>query len=788
MGGGSKAQTLGYRYFFTLQMGVGRGPINELIEIRVGDKLAWFGSATSSGSIYIGAGSLFGGDKGEGGIEGTMDICMGEPTQGQNSMMVKMRGALLSAYRGVTTFVYDGLVCSMNPYPKPWRFRVRRTTAGWDRAGGCWYPERADIYYYDDYTALESPQVAVGYVGNPDFYTKEQWKEILKSHQINMAEEVNIRRRTINAMNPAHILVEIATNREWGRGMPDDQIDWTSFKLAADTLYCEKFGICMRWNRQSSIDEVVGEIINTIGAFQYVSRSTGKLTIRMVRSDYDVDALPVFTRTSGILSIESNESSGSDAGFNEVVVKWKSPLNGKMASVRYQNLGSAMSDGGINSETTEYLTVPDRNLALRLAARDVKSSTGDISRLKITFDRRGWPLEPGVVFVLSDPDSGIGQMVMRVVTVENEDYVKGTITVSCLTDIFGLPETTYVGGLPPVDGGDDTPEPTLDDQMIEIPYRSIYQNLDRANFEILDPATVVIGGVAARPNLFHKAFELRTRAEGEPEWGEDAEGTWTDWATLRLPLRPLDTIAYLNPTADWDDAKNGDVAMIGKEQVKVVTIDRVNMTLLLERGCLDTVPDRHNIGDRFWFYDTGSAVVEREFVAGETVLGKFLPYTSSNQLLESYATMETVKTVGRFGSPYVPGLLKLNGVSVYETYELTTDTEVTWARCNRVTQMDTVVDHTQPDILPEVGQTVSIKLFRADTDAVLATWDTLADTSATINTTYGGEVRMEVFSVRDTFESYDRYNTTFGYDGIHLVMVDGSLMLTQENDLIITQE
>lgn len=784
--GGAKKQTVGYRYFFTLQMGLGRGPINELMEIRVGDKLAWFGSATTSTTINIQAPDLFGGDKGEGGIQGVMDICMGEKTQGQNSRMTKMRGALLSAYRGVTTFVYDGLICSMNPYPKPWKFRVRRTTAGWDRAP--WYPERANIYFYDDYTPLDVPSVLIGYIGNPDFYDKQQWKDLVTAQQINTAEEVTLRRRTIQAMNPAHILVECATNRSWGKGLPDDQIDWDSFKLAADTLYCEGFGLCMRWNRQSGIEDVIGEIINTIGAFQYVSRSTGKLTLRMVRSDYDPESLPVFTRTTGLLSIESNEVSGSDAGFNEVVVKYKTPLTGKVASVRYQNLGSAMSDGGINSETTEYLGIPSRNLALRVAARDVKSNTGDVRRLKLTFDRRGWPLEPGTVFVLSDPETEIGRMIMRVVTVDNEDYVQGTITVTCLTDIYGLPETTYVGSDELPDNGEDpNPKLTLDDKLVEAPYRSMYQLIDPANFNILSPASTFLAGMAARPNMSNKGFLLRTKAEGEADWGEDTLGGWADWATLSMPVGPLDEIFRIGDFY-WPTENLGVVGRIDDEEVQIVMVDRVNNIVQVKRGCLDTIPAKHLKGARLWFYETDAAIVEREFVAGETLLAKFMPYTDAATLLESLAPTDMITTVGRFGSPYVPGAVTVNGVSIFDEYELETGATLAWARRNRVTQQDMVYDHHTGDISPEAGQTVTIKLFRADTDAVLETWDTLTGTTNVLDFDYAGETRLEVFSVRDTMESYQRYNKSFGYDGVHIVMVDGSDMVTVDGELIITQE
>ena len=40
-GGGSTDYVAGYRYLFGIHMGVCRGPIDELVEIRVGDRTAW---------------------------------------------------------------------------------------------------------------------------------------------------------------------------------------------------------------------------------------------------------------------------------------------------------------------------------------------------------------------------------------------------------------------------------------------------------------------------------------------------------------------------------------------------------------------------------------------------------------------------------------------------------------------------------------------------------------------------------------------------------------------------
>lgn len=770
MSSGSKAQTLGYRYFFTMQMGLGRGPINELLEIRVGDKLAWVGSQTESGTISIQAPDLFGGDKGEGGIEGVMDVCMGHKTQQQNGRMVGMRGALLSAYRGVTTFVYDGLVCSMNPYPKPWRFRVRRTTAGWDRP--VWYPERADVYFYDSYTALDAVNIPIAYLGNPDFYENEDWARLVAAELAAAQEEQDIRRRTINAMNPAHMLIEIATNKSWGRAMPDDQIDWGSFKLAADTMYCESFGLCLKWNRQSGVDEVVSEIISTIGAFQYVSRSTGKLTLRLIRGDYDIDALPVFTRTTGILSIESSESSGSDSGFNEVVVKYKTALTGKPASVRYSNLGSTMSDGGINSTTTEYLGIPDRNLALRVAARDVRANTGDIKRLRMTFDRRGWPIEPGTVFVLADTESGIGSMVMRAVEVTNEDYVNGTITITCLTDVFGLPQTTYVGvDENPQQDINGNPALPLDQRLIEATYRSVYEIYDRANFELLDDDTTFVGALAIRPNQANIGFNMLAKAQGETSWGE-APGTWCDWGLLPVEFSPADFIVTFL-SAEILEVEEGSAALVGEEIMVVTAVDQETKTVTFGRGCLDTVPAWHAAGDRVWFYESGSVQSEREFIGGEQVISKLLSFTGSGTFLESLSPTLTLDTVGRFGKPYAPGDVRLDDVSIFEAAELKTGMLLTWARRNRVTQMDIIYDHEAADIAPEELQTTTVRVSEVGSGVVLALYADVEGTEQLLEfTTTAEEIMLEVFAVRSGRESYQTYQMTYGYNGVSLVTED----------------
>lgn len=143
----NKKATVGYRYYMGLHFGICHGPVDEVQEITVGERQAWIGSQTTSGAIGVNAPELFGGDKREGGVYGILDVQMGESTQGTNSYLAGLLGAVIPAFRGILSAVFrGGLVTSNNPYVKPWAFRVKRIVQGWT-GGTAWLPEKAPIVF-----------------------------------------------------------------------------------------------------------------------------------------------------------------------------------------------------------------------------------------------------------------------------------------------------------------------------------------------------------------------------------------------------------------------------------------------------------------------------------------------------------------------------------------------------------------------------------------------------------------------------------------------------------------
>ena len=199
-----KKITVGYRYYVGLHMGVCAGPIDALTEIRVGDRQVWTGTQTTSGTLAINKPDLFGGEEREGGIQGNLNVMMGDTAQVANDYLTSVQGATQPAYRGLVGVVWrQGLGSCNNPYIKPWAFKVQRLVKGW----------KGDTVWYSAKASITLPNGAG------------------------------------TAMNPAHIVYECLTNAEWGMGYGSSLIDNTSFTAAADTFFTEGMGLCMKWTR-----------------------------------------------------------------------------------------------------------------------------------------------------------------------------------------------------------------------------------------------------------------------------------------------------------------------------------------------------------------------------------------------------------------------------------------------------------------------------------------------------------------------------------------------------------
>lgn len=590
---------VGFKYFFGIHMGISRGPVDELVEIKVGDKTVWRGNQSASGEVTVDAPDVFGGEAAEGGVQGPLTVMMGEPDQVAPVALGTVLKTPMPGFRRRFTVFFDGLISMMNPYPKPWKFRVRRALKGWD--GDPWYPEKAVISltrpvssgeqqgggfaesktlsgsqiryvdYYDPTNGwtpasaltspktltlvdLEGPLVSVdsiqfeyvagdtgdGTYGGTFFaemvagvdytvagnvitftsdyagvwYFPDRLLHIKYSYTwaATLPPLVGLGDTLIQAMNPVHIVYEAMTNREWGRGFDRARFDDAAWKYAADILFSERFGLCIRWTRRDSIKSFIQNILDHIGATVYEDRTNAKIKINLIRGDYQKSSLPFFDRDRGLVEIKDAAVSNQGSMINEVRVTYRDPVTDEDRTVRASNLAALQSAGGaINSLSKEYKGCPTAELATRLAQRDLKAASPSVRRYKFTLDRRGYKIVPGMVIRIQDMSRGIPDTVVRVGTIDYGKVGDGKIEINGVQDVFALPQRGFTTIGPPQWTPPSNRPCIGESRAFEIPYRSLYRGLSAAEFSFVDSASAYLGTVCQEGQAVNTIYTVAVK-------------------------------------------------------------------------------------------------------------------------------------------------------------------------------------------------------------------------------------------------------------------------------------
>lgn len=647
--GGSSKQTVGYKYFFGVHMGIGRGPVDALHEIRVADKQAWYGRATGNTTIRINKPELFGGEEKEGGVAGPLELMMGGADQEASSGLKAMLGSILPGFRGAFTAFYNGLVCMNNPYPKPWKFRLNRVLKGWD--GAVWHPTKAQIRLdptipppainipavltrmlfgvsatapttsprtytipVTDASAILSgtylvwvgrrpfaPSLDIGkgfrvrvlvdgisfwekvitYDGSTEQAVKQQlrvtstnptfsvectpldnlfggtlsvalvgidsateWAPISQELTVDPDDTYsfgyvlnnlgqlrfahfslpgeqyvwgNPNQGDLNvpcAMNPAHIIYECLTNRAWGRGLSASKLDLDSFMAAADMLYAEDFGLCLKWTRKDSIENFIQGVIDHIGATLYVSRTTKLYTIKLMRGGYNLNDLPLFDTESGIMSISDASVASIGSTVNAVQVKYHDWENDEERTVSVKNAAAIVAAGGVvNQVTRDFPGIPVASLALRVAQRELRAVSTALRKFTITMDRRGEDFAPGDVLAIQDPKRGVPKMAVRVGRVEDGTLLDGKITLTVVQDVFTLPATTMAADVPSTWVPPNN-TPCVDQQRVfEAPYFLVVRTMSKADLDYVGPDSGYIATLNSRGQPLNQGYKIAVRPD-----------------------------------------------------------------------------------------------------------------------------------------------------------------------------------------------------------------------------------------------------------------------------------
>jgi len=170
-------------------------------------------------------------------------------------------------------------------------------------------------------------------------------------------------------MNPAHIIRECLTDNDWGMGYPASNLDELSFSLAADTLYEEKMGISILWEKEQPIEEFIGEILRHIDAVLYVSRATGRFVLKLIREE-----TPTLTLDESNVSEVANARRPTISELtNTVAVTYWNAETDETASVTAHNEALRLVQGNEISTAVQYPGFTSKAIAARVAERDLKA-------------------------------------------------------------------------------------------------------------------------------------------------------------------------------------------------------------------------------------------------------------------------------------------------------------------------------------------------------------------------------------------------------------------------------
>ncbi|MDR3154299.1 MAG: DUF2793 domain-containing protein [Deltaproteobacteria bacterium] len=645
MGGGKGDQeyTTGYRYYASVHMVLCHGPVDAVIRMIVGDKTAWSGRV-SDGEVLIDQYNMFGGEDFEGGVHGMLDVMSGSPGQYPNGFLAAVlpHKEYIPAFRGVVSVVLKNfMICAVNPYPKPWRFTVQR------------FPR-------------------VGTIGSE---------------------------RIGDGANPAQIIAECLTNRQWGLGMELAELDGYSFQSAATVLSREGFGLCPRWDQTSSIEDFIGTICDIIDGQLGMDPTSGKYSLKLIREDYNADYLMTLD-PSNIIRLTDFSRPDPKELVNEVVVVFENSQTGVQQSVSEKNTAALALNPAVNSFQLDYQAVPSQTLARRIALRELSQQSSGLARCTLECGREAASLRMGDCLVLTWPPLGIDRMIMRVTSMSQGSSTDWRVRIDCVQDIYGLPETEFSevdsGWAPP----DYTPYPIDKCVVYELPYYLVALFITGDNDSSWADQPEGFGypaAVANQPSGLTSGFKVLLR-NASGTWEENRKLSFCEYAHLAEDADDVQTALKINE-GQVHEISPGEPFFIDGEWMAVRSYDKASGVLTAGRGCMDTVPAPHASGSWVWLTSTYNNAVRNPSVRGQTASLQLKPYSLNGT--EAAASAVSLAVAGRAGMPVAPANVRVNGQ--YRPKALAAwASALAWARRDRQNTAR-LIDNTEGDYQPEDG-------------------------------------------------------------------------------------
>lgn len=694
---------LGYEYYAGMMLVLCWGPIDEILDIHIGEKRVartakyigdglaqepeggWPSPTTPTlpesypetgmpTRVSINLPDLFGGKDEGGGIVGQIDVHWGSLVQGPNDYLGVWWGAdIVPNYRYLSYVVLRRMNMGKSPSPQPWKFVVKRIP---------------DVLGQSDYAMIEDVD------GN-------------------------------ETANAAEVVYELLVDSVWGLGKDPNGIDIASFQAVGQTLHDEDFGYCGTIYSRSEAWPVIQKILEHIDGVLYQDPTTGLIALKLIRDDYSVGDLVELDETNSTID-EYTRGSWAEV-VNETQVQFTDVARRFTDGVaQAQNLAAITAMGGEVVTNTYSLKGLSTHEQAQLVAERVNRTTAiPLTRFRVRTNRIAYAFHPGMPFKLSSTEYGITDMVCRVVEVGYGSLIRGEIELSVIQDVWDVSSPAYASpddleDLDPcgplallVSGYDPSNDPAATysvngyTKLFEAPY---WHNTSGGRAWIAQ----------SRKGNQDAYWEVYRSLHGAPRekmantQGFVAVGLLDAQLEMRAAMR--DVSFTVQSAGDMESLTSTDYAgmvagerlmMIGDEILSWTTIENLGDGQYrisgVWRGVLDTVPVLHPQSTPVFFYYNESGANSAFDITDPDDLDEYTSIQVWPVIVNLDGSSDDPDNVEmsyllvgeRASAPYPPGDIRLEGYG-YEDWPTTTTGDVTlsWAHRSRTGQSELTAQDT----------------------------------------------------------------------------------------------
>lgn len=722
-------------YYMSIWYALGVGPLDSIFKIFIDDKLAWEGGISEPAAMKIDDRDLFGGIKEQGGIYGSITYLDGNDEQKLPEYLAAKFGLTPNtcpAHRGIASLFFSG---AASPAP-----------------GGAYGNGKDNVVYRESEYARGLNHL----FDNRDVSSHEgfYWHSNVPS-----IPPVKVKARRIpkglsratskieGDVNVIHVIYEVlVSGSSWSPSSVDpEEIDTAAFEAAAQIVYDEGIVISMLWNARQTGEQFIDHLREYVDAVTFTDPSTGLLSIKLIRDDYDPNTLFEVTPDNTTISNVQRKLWGETV--NELVVTWTNPVNEKEETVTVQDLGNMAVQGQPVSDELRIPGIRSANLAMKIGSRVLRNKAAPLMSCRAKVDRSASHLTLGDVVKLTWPEDGIDGAPMRIVEIDYGDSRDPAITLYLLEDIFAInkgdyydqPETAWVSG-------EIDPKILDHSQVTTLPYYMV-QNMGGGigTLEKPDVAVALLAADADRDVRSYVVVFEDIRPNGNTIWRGSEARSILSRATLDGALAYSGTTSSvaLSGLSQGFGVEAGFFALIGYGDAdqEICVVSGIGVTsVTLRRGMLDTVPKAWPSGTPIWFFSTEADIVDSLLRVGdETVTYRFLGQTSGGTLPVTDAPDVTATLTLRPWLPLRPANCEVNGVaSGSVSAPSATSLSLSWSNRNRLNEDSLLLNWTASTVTPEVGVTTTITILDLDGTTVIDQVNGLSGTTYTLDTALFG--------------------------------------------------